>query len=203
MILERLGRHRQGQLRPGRVERAVLAALRRRRLQRRDHGPRRGRQDLPRHRPWPYRHPPPLQRRLRALRPAPQAPPGHVGGEDAAHAVDSLSVSASRDDHRPGAERSEGRQIGGEAAHLLGVVEVHEGVPSPPCPTRMLRGGRARRWDVKRISGRVTDGSTIWRIRTLSASDPSRRSVRRSRRLDRSRGRRGQPSGGECNQEAR
>ena len=60
-----LGRHRQGHLRPRRLERAVLAAVRRRRPQRRHHGPRRRRQDLPGHRPRPRRRPPPLQRPLR------------------------------------------------------------------------------------------------------------------------------------------
>ena len=77
--LGELGPHHQGQLRPPGLGRAVLAALRRRRPQRLDPGPRRGRQDLHGHRPRPRRGPPPLQRRLlphrRAVQKAPSVPP--------------------------------------------------------------------------------------------------------------------------------
>jgi hypothetical protein len=70
-----LGRHRPHHLRPSHLERAVLTALRRVRIQRRDHGPRRRRQDLPGHRLRASHRAPPVQRPLRTLRPDAQTAP--------------------------------------------------------------------------------------------------------------------------------
>ena len=60
MRLDDLGPHRQGDLRPRHLARAVLAAVPRRRPQRRHPGAGRGRQDVPGHRPRAHRGPPPL-----------------------------------------------------------------------------------------------------------------------------------------------
>ena len=76
MVLEAWDDERQDHLRPGRLVRAGLAALRRPGPQRLHPGPGRRRQDLHGHRPRPHRLSPPHQRALRTRRPAAQAAQG-------------------------------------------------------------------------------------------------------------------------------